>query len=92
MSQAEGPWQNTARLGSPHSEPARLTVSEPPSRHVRRVNRHTPKKAVMAAYVGAGFGRAVVDRRATVVRQDDRYSRQRVAGNDVVSVVHFSVR
>ena len=44
MSQAEGPWQNTARLGSPHSEPARLTVGELPSRHVRRVNRHTPKK------------------------------------------------
>ena len=79
-------------MGSPHSELARLTVAELPSRHVRRVNRHTPKKAVMAAYVGAGFGRAAVDKRATVVRQVGRYSRQRVAANDVVSVVHFPVR
>lgn len=79
-------------MGSPHSEPARLTVSELPSRHVLRVNRHTPKKAVMAAYVGAGFGRAAVDKRATVVRQGGWYSRQRVAANDVVSVVDFSAR
>lgn len=85
--QAEGPWRNAARLGSPHLEPARLTVSELPSRHVLRVNRHTPKKAVMAAYAGAGFDRAVVDKRATVARQGGRYSRQRVAENDVVSVV-----
>ena len=87
--QAEGPWRNAARLGSPHSEPARLTVSELPSRHVLRVNRHTPKKAVMAAYAGAGFDRAAVDKRATVTRQGGRYSRQRVAANDVVSVVIF---
>ena len=59
-SQADGPWQNAARLGSPHSELARLTVSELPSRYVVRVNRHTLKKAVMAAYDGAGFGRAIV--------------------------------
>ena len=43
----------------------------------------------MAAYAGAGFGRADVDKRATVVRQGGRYSRQRVAANDVVSVVIF---
>ncbi len=90
--QADGPWRNTARLGSPHSEPARLTVSELPTRCAIRVNRHTLKKAVMAAYDGAGFGRAIVDRRATVARQGVRYSRQRVAGNDVVSVVHFPAR
>ena len=87
--QAEGPWRNAARLGSPHSEPARLTVSELPTRYAARVNRHTPKKAVMVAYVGAGFGWAAVDRRATVARQRGRYSRQRVAVNDVVSVVLF---
>ena len=85
--QAEGPWRNAARLGSPHSEPARLTVGELPSRHVRRVNRHTLKKAVMAAYDGAGFDRAVVDTRATVAGRGGRYSRQRVAADDVVSVV-----
>lgn len=43
----------------------------------------------MAAYAGAGFGRVGVDKRATVVRQGGRYSRQRVAANDVVSVVIF---
>ena len=87
--QADGPWQNTARSGGPCSEPARLTVSELPTRYAARVNRHTPKKAVMVAYVGAGFGWAAVDRRATVARQRGRYSRQRVAVNDVVSVVLF---
>ena len=70
--QADGPWQNAARLDGLHSEPAKLTVSELPTRCVARVNRHTLKKAVMAAYGGAGFRRAVVDRRAMSARQGGR--------------------
>ena len=46
----------------------------------------------MAAYDGAGFGRAVVDKRATVAGRGGRYSRQRVAADDVVSVVPSPVR
>ena len=88
--QAEGPRRNIARLGSPHSEPARLTVSESPIKRAARVNSHTLKKAVMAAYGGAGFDRAAVDTRATVATR-------KVAGtpakerlrNGVVSTVSY---
>ena len=86
--QAEGPRRNIARLGSPHSEPARLTVREPPNKRAARVNRHTPKKAVMAAYVGAGFGRAAVDRRATATpRRVAGTPAKGRPGNGVVSTV-----
>lgn len=60
--QADGPWQNVARLGSAHQEPARLTVSELPNRYAQRVNRHTLKKAVMVIYFRAGLRRADVDK------------------------------
>ena len=89
--QAEGPWRNIARLGSPHSEPARLTVREPPTRRAARVNRHTLKKAVMAAYGGAGFGRAAVDRRATAAtRKVAGTPAKGRPGNGVVSTVFNS--
>lgn len=70
-------------------EPARLTVGELLTRPVRRVNRHTPKKAVMVIYRRAGYGRTAVDTRATITRQGARYSRKRMAANDVVSVVYL---
>lgn len=63
------PWQRAARLGSPHSELARLTVSKLLTRNVRRVNRHTPKKAVMVIDWHARFGAMSVDKRATIARQ-----------------------
>ena len=63
------PWQYAARLGSPHSEPARFTVGKVPTRHMRRVNRLTPKKAVMATYQCARSGGVLVDKQATAVSQ-----------------------
>lgn len=63
------PWQCAARLGSPHLELARLTVSKLLTRCVRRVNRHTHKKAVMIFYPHAGPGQVLVDTQATVARQ-----------------------
>ena len=72
-------------------EPARLTVGELLTRPVRRVNRHTPKKAVMVIYCRVDFGRVVVDKRATIARQGARCSRKRMAANDVVSVVYLWV-
>lgn len=90
--QADGPWQNVARLGSAHLEPARLTVSELPNRYAQRVNRHTPKKAVMVIYFRAGSRRADVDKRATVAPQGGRYTHERMAANDVVSVVASDFR
>jgi len=77
-SQTKRPWQCAARLGNPHSEPARLTVSKLPIRPVLRVKCHTLKKAVMAIYRRAGFAQAAVDKRAIGVWQGAGYSRKRV--------------
>lgn len=85
--QAEGPWQRAARLGSSHSEPTRLTVGNLLTRSVQRVNRPTPKKAVMVIYRRAGCGRAPVDTRATAAWHGSGYSRQGMTGNGVVSAV-----
>ena len=43
----------------------------------------------MVIYCRAGFGRTAVDTRATIARQGARYSRKRMAANDVVSVVYL---
>ena len=56
-------------MSSPHLELARLTVSKLLTRNVRRVNRHTPKKAVMVIDWHAGFGAVTVDKQATIARQ-----------------------
>ena len=52
-------------VGSTHLDPARITVRELLNRHVRRVIRHTQKKAVMITYYGVDSGRVVVDKQAT---------------------------
>ena len=81
------PWQQAARLGSPHSELAGLTVRKLPTRPVRRVSRHTRKKAVMIIYVDVGCDRVCVDKRATTVVHDSGYSPERMIANGLVSAV-----
>ena len=68
-------------------EPARLTVGRLLNRSASRVNRHTQKKAVMVVYRRAGFGRAAVDKWATVAMHGDRYSRQRMTAKRLVSAL-----
>lgn len=61
---------------SAHSELARLTVRNLPIKQLRRVTRHTLKKAVMVVDACADLGQTVVDKRATVTQHGGRYSRK----------------
>lgn len=68
---------------------ARLTVSELLTRPVRRVDRHTPTKAVMTVYTRAGLGQVCVDTQATSITQGAGYSCKRTVANGLVSAVLY---
>ena len=75
-----GPWRSAARLGSPHLEPARLTVGNAPTRFARRVQCRTLKKAVMGVYRRAVLRSGGGGHPGNGVGHGARYTRKRTLG------------